>query len=141
MTLRILLPVVVAVSMTAAWATDARGVLYHPVNPLRAAGPYAMAPEDLQELRGWSPKSGKWMQPTLRGFSEREEAYLRACRLYRKGEELKGGRDRQKAVYCFAEALSELIGLQRLDGGFQPMVVAYRIKAAREQLDELLAVR
>jgi hypothetical protein len=53
MKLIIFLPVMAMLSLTAARATDARGMLYHPVNPVRAAGPYAIAPADLQELRDY----------------------------------------------------------------------------------------
>ncbi len=142
MILRILLPMMMAVSTVAAEPTDARDILYYPTNPLRQAGPSSstLTAKALERQETWGEGQERWNLPTRTYMADgpSKDAYLRASKKYRQGEQLKNA-EPQKAVDCFAEALSELVGLQRADGAFQPQAVSYRITRTQAQLDELLA--
>ena len=128
MTLRILFLVIASASVVAAEPTDARDMLYYPMNPLRKAGPATIS----------APVEHSLSKRPLAAMGPSEEAFLGAYKKYLEGQRLRITGERQKAVGCLAEALSELVGLQRSDKGFEPKVVSYRIEKVLAELDGVL---
>jgi len=130
MNFRLIFYFLATVSIAAAQPIDARNDLIFPTNPPRWALP-APARESTPRIAPVTP---------LVSTSPSSEAFLRAYKQFQEGERMKSMQKTNEAIYCFAEALSELIALQKSDKEFEAKSVQYRINKTVKQLNELILI-
>lgn len=119
----------ISISVVLAQPIDARNELIYPVNPPKMVFPQPGMEGNVRIVRT-APLVG-----TVSSF----DAFLRAYKKYQEGERLKSMQKTEAATYCFAEALSELIALQKSDKDFQPKIVANQLNKTKEHLSELIS--